>query len=256
MKKLMSLAIATAFTLSFSACRAGDRGMENQNNRADRGARNIGRTTGFGDNNNVNVNYRDGVYVGYGNEHNGANERATVFIRNGRIVDIDLDRVDRQGGTNIGNAAGVGTDNRGRTGMGAGDGMGMGAGNATNNIGGTGAGTGAGANNATGMGVGERAGIITDSGTGTGTITGVGTDMGIGTRTGINEGPRTGIGGAIGNAAGTAGDALNTARTNLINAMIQNQGDNVNIDNTDREAGTAVGNWRLAVRRALEKARR
>lgn len=57
-------------------------------------------------------------------------------------------------------------------------------------------------------------------------------------------------------ANGGVGDAINTDRTNLINAMIQNQRSDVYIDTHDDASRTAVDNWKQAVSRALDQARR
>lgn len=188
MKRVMSLVIAASVTLSLSACRAGGVGTRNNNNNANNGgtAANQGNTvrlrnTSYNNNNNakVNVNYKDGTYTGYSD----GNESATVVVRNGRIVNIDLNRVVQQG------------------------------------TGGT---------------------------------------EGDGTITGPNAG--TGVGRTINNAAGTAVNAINIVKTNLITAMIQNQDSEVNIkynnNNNDINTRTAVDNWKLAVRRALDQARR
>jgi uncharacterized protein with FMN-binding domain len=172
MKRVMSLVIAASVTLSLSACRAGGVGTRNNNNNANNGgtATNQGNTgrlrnTSYNNNNNakVNVNYKDGTYTGYSD----GNESATVVVRNGRIVNIDLNRVGQQG---------------------------------------------------------------------------------------------TDIGRTINKAAGTEVNAINIVKTSLITAMIQNQDSEVNIkynnNNNDINTRNAVDNWKLAVRRALDQARR
>ena len=216
MKKLMSLAAAAAVVISLSACRAGDVGMEDRNNGVTDNRTNVGRNIGLNNNNvtninRVNVSYRDGVYTAYGNPHDGINEKATVTIRNGRIADIDLDRTSTQ--ANIGNAAGMGTDNQ----------------------------------------VTPRAGAINMTGNRTNNAANQMNNMG--NQMNNAGGARTDVGRAIGNAAGTAEAGINEIRTNLVNAMLQNQRDDVNIVNNDRNMGSAIDNWKLAVRRALDQAR-
>lgn len=210
MKKLMAFALAAAVTLSLSACRrAGDVGMENRNNGVTDNNTNQGRIAGLENNNkanNVNANYKDGTYTGFGDARDNGNERAIVTIRNGRIVDVDLDRINQQGGANTGTAAGTGTDNTGRV------------------------------------------------GTGLGIMNAPGSGAGVNNTNGNNNGGT--LGNAIGNAAGAAGDAFNTARTNLITAIVQNQRHDVDIENNDTNTRGTVDNWKLAVQRALDQARR
>lgn len=179
MRKLMSLALAASVALSLSACRTANVGIEDRNNGVTDGSTNQGRTAGLNNNTNVNANYKDGIYTGFGDAHNNGNERAIVTIRNGRISNVDLDRTNQQGGTNTGNAAGNGTNNQDGT-----------------------------------------------------------------------------VGNAVGNVTGAASDAFNTVKTNLITAIIQNQRHDVDIQNNDANTRGTVDNWKLAVQRALDQARK
>lgn len=260
MKRIISLAASLAVLVSLSACRAGNVGMDNRNNGITNDTRNQSRTIGMDDrnngvtnggtnfgrtstinnnNNNAQRTYRDGVYTNFGNGHSNGNERAIVTIRNGRIANIDLASVSQQEATNYGNTTGTRTGNQGTNNNQLGNFSG------TNTGIGTGTNTGIGGNNATGI----------YNGVGTGTTTGINNRAatGIGTGTGINNTANTGIGQ---NAGNTAGDTLSRARTTLVNAMIQNQTDNVTIDENDTNARNKIDNWKLAVSRALDQARR
>jgi hypothetical protein len=236
MKKVMSLVLAISVTLSLSACRAG---TGNGNNNANNGGigTNQGNTVGLENTGyNNNVNYKDGTYTG----QSDGGERATVVVSGGRIVNIDLTRTGDQGGNNTGNAAG---NNLGGTAP-------YETGNlARNNPVGT-------APYDTGNMVGNNTGNAAGMQTGTegGGVTGIGAGDATG-GTNNNTAAGTGIGGVAGNAAGTAVDAVNTARTRLITAMIQNQSSNVNIDNNDATAINSINNWKQAVSRALDQAR-
>lgn len=194
MKKLISASVAAILTISLSACRANNVGMENRNN----GSANIGRASGTG-NNGVN-NFKDGAYIGFGNSHTNGNERAIVVVRNGSIADIYLSSIDQQD-TTPGNTA-------------------------------------ANANN-------------------TQVDTGTGSDLEGGSRNQPGAGviPGTRPGAAIGN---TAGHDLGDIRSNLVNTMIQNQSAdvNINVSNTDNNMRSIIDNWKLAVSRALDQARR
>ena len=115
MKKLLSLALAAALSLSLSACAGRNDGMYERTRVRNNTGIDVERLA-QPNNNNVNYNYRDGVYTGYGNSNAGGNEMATVTIRNGRITDIKLMSVNGQGGTN--NTTGAGTNYQERSGYG------------------------------------------------------------------------------------------------------------------------------------------
>jgi uncharacterized protein with FMN-binding domain len=230
MKRIISLAASVAVLLSLSACRTGNVGMTDRNNGITNGGTNIGRTFTINNNNNNNAtaNYKDGVYTAFGNANTNGNDRATVTIRNGLISDIDLASVSQQESLNYGNATGARTNNQDITNNQNRYSNGNNTGTGT--ITGTGAGTSTGTNNTTGLG-------------------GVGT----GTGTTANNTTSTGIGQTIDNATG---DALSRTKTTLVNAIIQNQSSNVTINDNDTNASSKIGNWKLAVSRALEQARR
>jgi uncharacterized protein with FMN-binding domain len=229
MKRIISLAASVAVLLSLSACRTGNVGMKDRNNGVTNGGTNIGRTSTI-NNNTATGNYKDGVYTGFGNGYTNGNEKATVTIRNGLISDIDLDSVSQQESLNYRDSKGTTTNNQGITNNQNRNSNGNNTGTGT--LTGTGAGTSPGTNNTTGLG-----------------------DVGIGTRTGTaaNNTTGTGIGQTIDNATG---DALSRTKTTLVNAIIQNQSSNVTINDNDTNASSKIGNWKLAVSRALEQARR
>jgi hypothetical protein len=70
---------------------------------------------------------------------------------------------------------------------------------------------------------------------------------------GSGTNPGTGAGAAIGN---TTGHELGGVKSELANAMIQNQRADVTISNNDSNARNSVENWKLAVSRALNQAGR
>lgn len=77
-----------------------------------------------------------------------------------------------------------------------------------------------------------------------------------------NNNANNGAGAGTNNLNGTgaeirnaAGDAINRVRTDLINAIIQNQNANVAIADNDTNVGNRISNWKLAVTRALEQAK-
>lgn len=152
----------------------------------------------------TNANYRDGVYTGYGNSYANYNEVAVVEIRNGRIVDIDLVNANRQGGTN--NIPGTGTNNQRETGTGM--------------------------NNQVGINNGITYGNTSGSGNPAGTRNIIGAGPGTNNINGISRGT----------TGGTVGTSLNGVRTNLINAMIQNQRYDINVVNNDASLAGTINN--------------
>lgn len=190
------------------------------------------------------VTYTDGVYTANGDQTATGMQSATVYITKGKITDINLKSVDPQGRDMVYNV--LPNNTTGGTNMGTG-------------------GTAGGTTNGT-------SGRITGGnvGTGTGAVTGGAAGAAIGGATG---GPAGAAGAAVGGAAGSAASGstsgtttnntgtaaatgtsttLAQARKDLTNAMIQQQTWNVNIKtNVDP---TIINNWKLAVRRAIDKA--
>jgi uncharacterized protein with FMN-binding domain len=208
MKKLLGLLIASVVALPLSACAVRDNNRNMVQNDGGTGVRRLTQQNGYYDN---AVGYRDGVYTGYGNNYTGGNEMATVTIRNGRIVDVDLTNVNQQRGAN--NIMGT------RTGTGAND-------------------------RATWPGYGWAPDNTGNYGMGTGT------DNRFGSKNRILTGD---TGGIIG---GTNNNEMSAVRTRLTNAVIREQRYDVTIVNNDNTIVAPINNWKLAVQRALDQARR
>lgn len=232
MKKVVSLLAAATVTFSLSACMArnpGNVGMDDRNNGVNNGVANQGGIAGqnmsANDFGNAGRNYKDGVYTGVGEPHDKGNERATVTVRNGRIVDIALVSLDTYGEVKDDNVA----DNMGNT---AGN-------NGTNRTLDTGRNP---SINDTNIG---NAGAITD--TGDNRALNNATEGNPNRVDAGNIGASRDINNALGNTMGQI-------RTNLTNAIIQGQNHDVNIGNNDANMATPINNWKLAVRRALDQA--
>lgn len=270
MKKMLSIIFAGAFSLALVSCGTSNDGMRNRVGLNNGTGRRISQQNITG----VRNNYRDGVYVGYGNARGGTNEMAVVEVRNGRIIDIDLVSLDQQGYNNaISNMGGTGTRmssqgtiiggttnntnttrNSGTTGItgttGTGTRLNSGitgtttpnttTGNNNNNQ------TIRNYNNAMGGNTNGNTNNIARNnngiGGGTGTTTGTGTNMGIGTN-------------GTGTAVGTAGNILDQARTSLISTMLRRQSYDVTYTNNSTAMSGTIDNWKLAVQRALAQAR-
>lgn len=253
MKKILSLAIAFTVTLSLSACAARNNRIYNRTGVGDNTGISTRRLSDITDINNRNGNYRDGVYTGYGNGHRNGNERATVQIRNGRIVDIDLSTVNQQGtinnttgnrlNTQDGTITGRRIDNQAGTNIGLRNDTVTGSELARRNV------IGNREINTPGAIPWDTSGNFT-GGNNIGNTTGglPGNIVGNGTVNMKGYG-----GGAMGTPVGTTLDGV---RTSLENTMIQQQTYDVNITNRDTTTVNTVNNWKLAVRRALEQARR
>lgn len=269
MKKILSLTIAFTAALSLSACAVGNNRI-NDRNRVGYGGIGTRRLSQY-DISNINVNYRDGVYTGYGNNHRNGNESAVVEIRNGRIANINLDNVSQQGAANITTRTGGTTtttpgtriDNQRVTGNS----------NALRNTPGTTT------DDMTGNTTGDRTGDVTGNivtnppasvprdttGNLTGTtITNPQANIPrniTGNITGNGRTNISGIGGTMGSNIGintgtNIGTTLDVVKTRLVNMMIQRQSYDVNITNNDASLTGTINNWKLAVRRALDQARR
>ena len=265
MKKVLSLAVATSALLLLSACRTGNVGMYDRNNGTPNGTTNFGRTSGTNITDTARGNFKDGDYTNFGNSHDNVKERAIISIRNGRIVDIDLSTISQQGAANSGTRTSYGTgfdtsanyDTNNLTGTNTG--TRYGTGNATD----TNTGYTSGAGNSTANSYAANPGFGTDTGYGLGSgyDTGYGTNSEYRVGTGLNNTTNTGTTGITGTRTAApintnVNDTLNTTKTNLINAMLQAQSDNVTLSNTDKNMTTVVENWKLAVSRALNQARR
>jgi uncharacterized protein with FMN-binding domain len=102
----------------------------------------------------------------------------------------------------------------------------------------------------------EEADINGNNGIGSGTRAGTGNEAINPYGTGVAAGPNNNVGTTGTGAGNTVGDAVNGVKTSLINAMIQSQNTNVDINDNGTNAGNRITNWKLAVTRALEQARR
>lgn len=202
------------------------------------------------------VAYTDGVYTANGDQTATGMQSATVYITKGKITDINLKSVDPQGrdmvynvlpnnttgGTNMGTGGTAGGTTDGTSGRITGGNVGTG----------TGAVTGGAAGAAIGGATGGPAGAAV--GGATGAAVGGATGSAVG---GSTSGTTTKNTGTTTNNTGTAtstgtSTTLAQARKDLTNAMIQQQTWNVNIKtNVDP---TIINNWKLAVRRAIDKA--
>lgn len=97
MKRILSLVAAAAVALSLSAC-AMDKNRVNDRVGTDSNG-NIGVQRLSQENNYALATYKDGIYTAQGNPHSRGNEAATIEIRNGRIVDVDLSNINDKGQT-------------------------------------------------------------------------------------------------------------------------------------------------------------
>lgn len=272
MKKIATLVAAALITCSLGACGNRNTAYDNLNNNGapmNTAQDNLNlRNRATAPNIGVNTGLRDGVYLGEGNNRGATgNEAAIVTINGGRITNVVLKSMDSQGKDITYNSTTGGTTdvNIGGTTRGSTPGVNPGLNNRApgNNTAGTTGGAATGnpnggyvGGNANG-GYGGTYGGTTGSNTGgnaTGGYTGGtyggtmgGTNVGgIGGTTGTTIDRNTGTG------TGTA-SALEIARKDLANAIVRNQTANVNI--STNQTG-AVNNWKLAVTRALESAKR
>lgn len=235
MRRLLSLALAAAVSLTLTSCAAGYNKRINTKNMAGanngttaqrmslrNNAGNIGTTT---------VKYRDGVYRATGNPHNNGNEQATIIVRNGRIASVVLTNIGIQNATTnqIGN--GTPTPQMGRTNNQTGDGMGM------NKPGRTETGN-------------DNPAGINFQGANNQSTTGVSYSTGI-------------AGGLIKGDAGD--DAINEIRTRLSHMMFVQQradvpfnpGYEISVSRYDAAyLNNMIANWKLAAGRALSQATR
>lgn len=260
MKKITSLVAAALVTCSLSAC--GNRNTTYRTPGTNQGGTNIGMNQG---NYNAGVNttaYRDGVYLGEGNRSSMGNQAAIVTVRGGRITDVVLKTIDAQGKETSYTGGGNGTGtNLGGTTTGTTGGTNVGTNNGVSNGGGTTTGSNTGWGNVTGGTVGGNPVGGSNAGT-TGRTPAGGTVTG---GTNINGSPTGGTaaggsaGGAITGRNTTDGTTVTTnlerVRRDLANAVVSQQTYNVNVANAGSDA-TSVNNWKLAISRALDSARR
>ena len=253
MKKIAALVISVLIVGSLSGCTNRNTGYRNQSNGMNPGI-NQGTRTGYGINNRGTIQgaYRDGIYTGEGDKGANGNQTATVVISGSRITDITLRTVDAQGketsgnigaATGIGNTTGTGaaTGVGNTTGTGAATGMGntTGTGNTTNTPGtgfsGTPGATTGGAN-------GGMAGNMTGTPRGnTGYVSG---DNG-------SQNMDGNVGGIMGRTT-TGTSSYDSVRRQIATSMINQQTSEITLNGND---DTISRNWKIAVRRALDKAR-
>ncbi|MCM0649860.1 hypothetical protein NBE98_15950 [Clostridium swellfunianum] len=230
MKKVAAIVMSVLVVSSVSGCANRTTGYRNRNTGMYQGT-NQGTTqgtrTGYGTNNigTTQGMYRDGIYTGQGDKGANGNQTATVVISGGRITDVTLRTVDAQGRDLSGNIA------PGRT---------TGMVGSTDNTAGN---PGAKYYNTPGITTGGAdAGMSSDL---------VGSPRG---NTGYdatqNNIGMTGRTAGYGNA-GTAG-TYDRERTELARRIIDQQTADVALNEFDTSEGR---NWKLAVRRALDKAR-
>lgn len=88
MKKIILGIFIMLLLAVFSGCER--RGMTSENNSHTTGGMHANQ--GY-----ITAVYKDGTYTGEGNKHEGNNEKASVVISKGQIVDVDLWSIDKQG---------------------------------------------------------------------------------------------------------------------------------------------------------------
>jgi len=232
----MSIGTTVIMCLSITACANRNNVLNNDPNRTNGNRTVTPITQRYTAPNSTQIGtFNNGVFTGEGNRNNNGNETAIVTIRNGLIDNIELVSVDISGNVR-GNRI---TDTDTNRNIAVTPGPGITPGTATD------AGT-AGTNTGTVTGTGTTAGTlpgpaaITGNGTNAGNITG--TITGTGTNAGTN------------NAAITASN-LESAKRKLINNVINQQTADVNIT-VDESARATVDNWKVAIKRALDKASR
>lgn len=279
MKKVASLVAAALITCSLGACGNRNTAYRNGNvnqpvrnaaqdmRNAGQNIRNVGQNVRNDVTNRNTANapgvgttaYKDGIYLGEGNRDSRGTQAAIVTIRGGKITDVVFKTLDAQGrdvahynvpaGTTNGNANTTVGGNAADATKGA-------TGNTGSTMGGTGTVGGTMGNNNTNRFTGGAVGGPT-GGTMGGTNIGIsGRNTNGTTQWGTNTGTNTGVGTNVGTNNGTTGTNLTTldiAKRDLANAIVSNQTANVNIKNSHP---ATVDNWKLAVSRALESAKR
>lgn len=246
MKKIATLVITALVVSSLSGCanRSTDYGNRNNMNRGTNQGTAQGTRTGYGTNQGA---YKDGIYTGEGDRGANGNQTATVVISGGRITDITLRTVDAQGRY----TTGTGTVGR-TTGMAgeAGDTAGTPGSRYFNTPGITAGGAEVGMGADTAGAPRGNAGYVT----GDYSFQNIGGDAGGmigGTVDGASGMGNTGWAtGGTGTAGGTG--SFERERTQLARRMIDQQTADIALNENDT---SEARNWKLAVRRALDKAR-
>lgn len=242
MKKVASIVAAALITCSLTAC--GNRNTSFRNSGINQGGANIGLNQGS--NPGVTTTYRDGVYIGEGNKTTTGSQAAVVTITGGRISNVVLKTLDAKGKE-------INTNNRISTGN-AGTAIGSNMGGTTNGTPGeTTQGTNDSMNGGTVGGAkgGATSGAIDGTGGGRANGTASGNMVTGGTTGGATDG--TTINGTT--AGGNTVNNYERVRRDLASAIVQNQTTNVTIGDVGNEKN-AVDNWKLAVNRALHRAKK
>jgi uncharacterized protein with FMN-binding domain len=243
MKKIATLVITALVVSSISGCanRNTDYGNQNNMNRGTNQGTAQGTRTGYGTNNvgTTQGAYKDGIYTGEGERGANGNQTATVVISGGRITDITLRTVDAQGR----DAAGTGTVGR-ATGM-------------AREVGDTAGTPGSRYFNTPGITAGGVGADTAEAPRGnTGYVTGdysfqnIGGDAG-GMIGGTVDGA-SGTGNTGWATGGTGNGSFERERTQLARRIIDQQTADIALNENDT---SEARNWKLAVRRALDKAR-
>lgn len=240
MRKILCITAAFAVTLSLSSC-----AMENSRNNSTNRVRynNVGPDITRISQQNVNSGYRDGVYTGYGVAHGVTNEVAIVEIRNGRIANIDLERIGLFRGDT--DAPRDTQFNQGRAGEAAE------AQDRTNNPGTVGTRTTkAGDDDFLGFGNKPPNTAANDR-----TLAGSGNGNSTGTRLGtvVRNGNGTGL---EGTTVLPTPASLDAPKGTLIRTILREQRYDVNMTDLNPNTASTINNWKLAVQNALSQAGR
>lgn len=223
MKKLMSAAVAAVLTLSLSACRADNTAIENRNNGITNDGTNPGTAAGLENRNNgVNGGINLGRTTGAEDNAAGNTDIPGANYKDGAYIGFGNGHVN-------GNEKAIVVVRNGRVADIYLSSVSQQEANEDGNV----ADDGDRAERDTGSGAENEGGYRNQPGAG------------------VIPGTRPGV--AIGN---TAGHELDNVRSNLVNAMIQNQSANVNVTTNNNIPQSTINNWKLAVSRALDQARR
>ncbi len=240
MRRISGITAAFAVTLSLSACAMGiSRNNDINRVRYDTGNPKVARIS----QQNINTEYRDGVYTGYGLAHGDTNEVAIVEIQNGRITDVSLERIGLFRGDR--DAPRSTQFNQGRAGAAAE------AQDRINNTGTTGTRTRtSGDDDFVGFGSTPPNTAANDR-----TIAESGKSNNSGSRLGtvVRNGNGTGLEGTI--VLPTPAN-LDASKKTLIRTILREQRYDVNMTDFDSNAEASINNWKLAVQNALSQAGR
>lgn len=208
------IAVAATATIFITSCSTGN--VTNDKNKANTGSYQ-GYTQGQGNDSNILVNYKDGIYTAQGDKHESGNESATITIIGGKIIGVSLNSIDSQGKSEGGSIAGSGIAEGGKI------------------------------NNA-----GSASNVTPDINSNEGSIGGTGNQSkaSVGKKVTSNNTGSTSITHPDYTAAGDASEA----RTELANTMLLKQTYNVEVTSRDPGMNIPINNWKLAAKRALEKA--